>query len=214
LPAIREVRKERVILADQEIERFLGEPSVDLELRVLSLTARTEGGMRTGDLNAWDWTMLDLVHFEQCTPPRAKTGTPQVLAIPPVLRPILRAWWVEHGSPTSGPVFPSRRGKRKGDFKGKRGASYARRLRLALLRAGVRRHDCTRPPDAAPVARDEACCGAMARDPLFSETATTRPVDFHSFRRAFASALAEADVTVQRAMHLAGHSDARRTCAT
>ena len=44
-------------------------------------------------------------------------------------------------------------------------------------------------------------------DPLYFETATTLPVDFHSFRRAFNTALAEAGVNVQQAMHLAGHSD-------
>jgi hypothetical protein len=44
-------------------------------------------------------------------------------------------------------------------------------------------------------------------DPLFHETATTLPVDFHSFRRAFNTALAEAGVNVQHAMHLASHSD-------
>ncbi|MEO6419640.1 MAG: tyrosine-type recombinase/integrase, partial [Polyangiaceae bacterium] len=37
----------------------------------------------------------------------------------------------------------------------------------------------------------------------------TLPVDFHSFRRAFASALAEAGVNVQHAMHLTAHSDPR-----
>src|SRR6185369_6989821 len=47
------------------------------------------------------------------------------------------------------------------------------------------------------------------RDPLYFETATTLPVDFHSFRRAFNTALAGANVNVQRAMHLAGHSDAK-----
>jgi integrase len=35
---------------------------------------------------------------------------------------------------------------------------------------------------------------------------TTLPVDFHSFRRAFNTALAEAGVNVQHAMHLAGHT--------
>ncbi len=45
------------------------------------------------------------------------------------------------------------------------------------------------------------------RDPLYYETATTLPVDFHSFRRAFNTALAEAGVNVQHAMHLASHSD-------
>src|SRR4029077_15963719 len=46
-------------------------------------------------------------------------------------------------------------------------------------------------------------------DPLYFETATSLPVDFHSFRRAFNTALAGAGVNMQRAMHLAGHSDAK-----
>ena len=46
-------------------------------------------------------------------------------------------------------------------------------------------------------------------DPLYFETGTTMPVDFHSFRRAFNTALAEAGVNVQHAMHLASHSDAK-----
>jgi hypothetical protein len=47
------------------------------------------------------------------------------------------------------------------------------------------------------------------RDPLYFETAMTLPVDFHSFRRAFNTALAEADISVQKAMTLAAHSDAK-----
>jgi hypothetical protein len=47
------------------------------------------------------------------------------------------------------------------------------------------------------------------RDPLYFETASTLPVDFHSFRRAFNTGLAEAGVNVQHAMHLAAHSDAK-----
>src|SRR5262245_46721903 len=49
----------------------------------------------------------------------------------------------------------------------------------------------------------------MASDPLFSPTSISRPVDFHSFRRAFATALAKAGVNAQQAMHLASHSDAK-----
>jgi hypothetical protein len=41
------------------------------------------------------------------------------------------------------------------------------------------------------------------------QVATTLPVDFHSFRRAFNTALAESGVNLQRAMHVAGHSDAK-----
>jgi hypothetical protein len=47
------------------------------------------------------------------------------------------------------------------------------------------------------------------RDPPYFETASTLPVDFHSFRRAFNTALAEAGVDVQRAMQLAARSDPR-----
>ncbi len=46
-----------------------------------------------------------------------------------------------------------------------------------------------------------------AKDAIYFETASSLPVDFHSFRRAFNTALAEAGVNVQQAMHLAGHSD-------
>ena len=78
---------------------------------MLSLVARCEGGMRTGDLHKWDWTMLDRVYSQQCTIPRSKTSVPQVLAIPSVLAPFLRAWWERSGEPESGPVFPARVGK-------------------------------------------------------------------------------------------------------
>jgi hypothetical protein len=46
---------------------------------------------------------------------------------------------------------------------------------------------------------------------LFEETATTLPVDFHSWRRAYCQALADADVNAQRAKALApGTAPARR----
>src|SRR5579863_4950854 len=53
-PRMREVRKERVILTDGEFERLVGCAEVDLELRMASIVARCEGGMRTGDLLGWD----------------------------------------------------------------------------------------------------------------------------------------------------------------
>lgn len=43
---------------------------------------------------------------------------------------------------------------------------------------------------------------------LFEETPHSLPVDFHSFRRAFNTALADAGVNIQTAMRLAGHADA------
>jgi hypothetical protein len=47
------------------------------------------------------------------------------------------------------------------------------------------------------------------RDPLYFETEASLPVDFHSFRRAFNTALASIGMNVQTAMTLAGHSDAK-----
>jgi hypothetical protein len=73
------------------------------------------------------------------------------------------------------------------------------------LRAGVKRHDCTRPSDALAVKMREACCPNMVHDPIFSDTATTLCVDFHSFRRAFSTA--ETGVNAQTAMRLASHAD-------
>jgi integrase len=184
VPPMREVRFERVILTDAEVERFMACPDVDLELRMLSLVSRVEGGMRTGDLVRWCWSYIDVDTFAECTIPRAKTERPQRLQIPEVLAPFLRAWWERQGSPRVGPVFPSRRGVRKGGFKAPRGNGFARRLRRGLLKAGIVRHEVHNP------------------------TATTLPVDFHSFRRAFASALAGAEVSAQHAMKLTGHSSA------
>ena len=41
---------------------------------------------------------------------------------------------------------------------------------------------------------------------LFEETDETLPVDFHSWRRAYSQALADADVNAQQASALAGHA--------
>src|ERR1017187_4402745 len=78
VPKMRAVRKERAILTDAEFARFIACAEVDLELRMLSLVARCEGGMRTGDLHRWDWSQIDRTSFAECIVPRAKTGTPQV----------------------------------------------------------------------------------------------------------------------------------------
>jgi integrase len=214
-PKTRETRKERAILTDEEFSRFVGCAEVDLELRMLSLVARCEGGMRAGDLNRWDWTMLDRVDFSECFIPRAKTRTPQALAIPDVLAPFLRAWWERAGKPESGPVFPSRRGKRAGDFRQASGG-FAYRLRRELFRAGVYRMPPVEVPATKPGQRTDLGkpvegkkLAPNPRDPLYFETATTLPVDWHSFRRAFASALADAGVNAQHAMILSAHSDPR-----
>src|SRR5581483_4223457 len=104
-PKVRRTRRERAILSDDEFTRFVGCAQVDLELRMMALVARCEGGMRTGDLNRWDWSMIEREAFAECIVPRAKTAKPQALAITEVLAPFLRAWWERAGSPEAGPVF-------------------------------------------------------------------------------------------------------------
>jgi len=215
VPKIRAVRKERAILTDTEFARFIACAEADLELRMLSLVARCEGGMRTGDLHRWDWSQIDCANFSECIIPRAKTGTPQTLCIPRALAPFLRDWWERAGRPDSGPVFPARIGKRAGQEK-RPLTSYAKRLRRALIRADVWRLPPVEVPATKSGTRTDLGRSAPGskfapnpRDPLYFETATTLPVDFHSFRRAFASALAEAGVNVQHAMHLTAHSDPR-----
>ena len=113
----------------------------------------------------------------------------------------MRAWWQRAGQPSRGPVFPARTGKRAGHAK-RPLTSYAKRLRKGLLLAGVVR----RPPIEVPATKSGTRTDLGRRaagtklapdpsDPLYLETETTLPVDLHSFRRAFASALAEAGST-------------------
>jgi hypothetical protein len=75
----------------------------------------------------------------------------------------------------------------------------------------VRQTDCGRsvPGSQRSTSRRVPREHATHATPLYYGTATTRPVDFHSFRRAFNTALAEAGVNMQQAMWLASHSDAR-----
>ncbi len=214
-PKTGEVRKERTLLSDEEFVRFVSCAEVDLEMRMLSLAARCEGGMRTGDLHHWDWSMIDREHFAECFIPRSKTRRPQQLEIPSVLAPYLRQWWEQAGRPEAGPVFPVRTGRRAGERKRPEN-SYAKRLRRCLVQAAIFRE----PPIEVPATRkgmrsdlgQKALGTTLApnpRDPLYFETEVSLPVDFHSFRRAFASGLAEAGVNVQHAMHLTAHSDPR-----
>jgi integrase len=132
-------------------------------------------------------------------PPRARAGRTTV-ALPDVLVPILRAWWDSHGRPVTGPVFPCRRGARAGQRKGK-GISYASALRDALWAARIVRPLPGFERAASDAERRKLCL-------IQSGSSQLRPLDFHSFRRAYNTALADANVNVQTAMRLAGHRNA------
>ena len=196
---LKKDKRPRVILRDAEIAQHLGAAGCDLEIKMLALVSRTEGGMRTAELVRWDWSVIDTAGFAACTIMRAKTGEVQRLEIPEVLRTFLRAWWERAGKPTAGPVFPVRRGTRTGQSRSGRGVSFAHRLRRELFRAGVMRHP--------PVTGRDGKAAPNPADPLYFDTPVSRRVDFHSFRRAYNTALAEAGVNVQTAMGLASHSD-------
>ncbi len=210
-------KKERAVLTDDELAIYLAyEPPPGafkkpvLERQTMACVSRMFGGLRTGDLHAIRWESFDLeTPFAWGWAPRQKTKRPQRLAIPNVLRVVLAAWWETHGKPKSGPVFPSRRGESAGKAKGK--VSHAKAFRRDLARAlGVE------TPSTQPKARSngrallKVTWKARAMTPrereLFEETDATLPVDFHSWRRAYTQALADAGVTAQQAQALAGHA--------
>lgn len=189
VPDVADERQEkaRCILTDEEFGMLMQCAAADTEIKLMALLARTVGGMRAGDLTAMTWENFD-PGFVTCTFVRRKTRRKnkraQPLEVPEPVRPFLAAWWESHERPTVGPVFPARKGKRAGQAK-KASNVFAGRLRRDLLKAGVDRHE------------------------LHNETATTLPADFHSCRRAFATALARVGVNEQTAMILTGHSDAK-----
>ena len=196
-------KRRRAVLTDAEIARFLAHPDADLEIKMLVLMSRTVGGMRAGDLNALDWSAFGS-EFATCVVPRCKTDSPQGLDVPHAVRPFLDAWWRRQGCPAAGAVFPVRRGRRAGEGKKKGNMSYAKRLRRELKRAfGVQRRVDGKWQDKLVSEWTE-----RERE-LFTETETTRPVDFHSTRRAYATGLARANVNAQTAQVLSGHSDAK-----
>jgi len=208
----REKKEEREVLTDDEIAKYMGSPVADLEVRMMGLASRCEGGMRTSDLHFWNWTEIDTAKFSECIVPRSKTGKPQKLTIPETLKAPLRAWWERAGRPEAGPVFPVRRGKRAGERKSLSN-SYAKRLRRDLFRAGVWRKPPIEVPATKPGQRTDlgktvegTKPAPNPHDPLYFEKEDTLPVDFHSFRRAFSTALAETGINAQNAMTITAHA--------
>ncbi|HEY5377885.1 MAG TPA: hypothetical protein VIK01_29590 [Polyangiaceae bacterium] len=216
LPAVSErSKKERAVLTDDELMQYLTwqHPDVQfreavLERQVMACVARMFGGLRTSDLHAVRWEGFDLVEFSWGYAPRkkgsrlSKGGKPQMLTVPELLRPILAMWWAQSKRPADGLMFPTRKGAGAG--KGAREhTSHAEPFRRDLKRAfGLE----TWNPKL------EAFEPTKGREPtareltLFTETDYSKPVDFHSWRRAFNQALADAGVNSQTSMALSGHS--------
>jgi integrase len=207
VPKVARDNRERAVLTDAELAIYLAWEHPEeryrkaaLERQIMSIMSRTFGGVRTGDLHALRWEALDTNAgaFTFGWAPRKKTARPQKLEIPAMLRPFLNDWWQRHGKRGEGLVFPALRGDEAG--KGpKRGVSHAEAFRRDLARAFI-------------AAREQGAIEAPAQGSqrwreLFEETEHTKPVDFHSWRRAYNQALADAGANAQQAAALAGHAD-------
>lgn len=196
------MRRERAVLEDFELGIYLAYEHPDERHRAavkqrqtMALTSRVFGGLRTNDLHSLRWEHLDAPNFRWGWAPRTKSKAPQKLEIHELLRPFLRDWWETMARPLEGIVFPAMRGERAGERKS--GVSHAGAFRRDLERA-------FRAASAQGVAAPRP--GTIRWRELFETTDYTLPVDFHSWRRAFAQALADAGANAQTAAILAGHS--------
>jgi integrase len=210
MPKMRVDRRERAVLTDDELVRYLGwqHPQEHhqigvLERQTMSALARIFGGLRTGDLHALRWTHFDVGEFTWGVAPRKKTARPQRIIVPEMLRPILRDWWERQGRQREGLVFPALRGKNAGEG-AKQGVSHADAMRRDLRRAfgldvwNVGEGKWEPTPGRTMTDRERE---------LLEQTEFTRPVDFHSWRRAFVQVLGDIGVNAQQAQKLAGHAD-------
>ena len=215
-------KRERAVIPDHKLAVYLAwEHPVEkrrasvLERQVMACIVRMFGGLRWGDIRALRWEAFETAHgrFDQGWAPREKTASPQKLVVPEMLRPILRDWWERAGRPTEGLMFPARRGPRAGEKR--KAGSIAKALRRDLARAWgievLEAVDSVRKngrPDVRYrwVKRREPDAEEL---PLLAATEFTLPVDFHSGRRAYKQALADAGVELITAMALSGANDVK-----
>jgi integrase len=223
LPQNKRQAKERAVLTDEELAIYLQWEHPDelarvavLQRQTMACISRLFGGVRTGDLHAMRWEHFDADrgHFNWGYAPRAKTKSPQRLGIDAMLRPIIHRWWSHSGEPTEGLIFPALRdGKNvKAGRDAKVGISHAEALRRDLRRAfGVDRLETVdiKQKNGRTIASHQwiEVRKMTAREvELFIGTDHMAPVDFHSGRRAYCQALANAGVNAQLAKALAGHA--------
>jgi integrase len=219
VPKIEVDRRERAVMTDAELFPYLAwihpekhRQRAVLERKTMSILARVFGGLRTNDLHQLEWTHFDVPDFTVGTALRTKTKKKQQMEVPELLRPILKAWWQATGKHTSGLVFPALRGERAG-VGGKTEVSHAEAMRRDLKRAfgieAIEPYKVERK-NVRPLTLYR---WKKVREPtereteLLDETDTTRPVDFHSWRRAFVQAVAGTGMNAQQARQLSGHSN-------
>lgn len=208
---IEKVELPPAVLTDAEFEALIshgleeGEGTLP-ELYLMCLVARVFGG-RISDVYAWRWEHIDLERWVDAFVPRPKTKKDEDESapheLPEAFVPHLVSWWERRGRPTEGAVFPVRRGRRVGEHRGA-STGQVKALRRALWEAGVHR-----PLPGYHRAKGDdqkRLCALQSGDGK-----RQGPVDFHSFRRAAATAAATSGVSLQQQMAVLDHSDARTT---
>lgn len=199
-----EDQRPRQLLTDEEFAAFMACTEVPALLRVMALSSRAFGGMRTSDLHAWRWEHIDTREWRTAQVRRPKTKGLALMLLPAVLTPWLREWWASLGRPSSGPVFPVGRGDNATEHRGHTG--YARQLRKWLRRAfGI---DAVTGQSGGRDVWSQVRELTPREHELLNDVEFTKRLDFHSFRRAYSTALADANVNLQTAMALTGHRKA------
>lgn len=174
----------RVILTDTEFAALVDATTTPPMLRMMAIISRAFGGMRTSDLRAWEWEHVDTTTWGDADVPRPKTnrhGAARARRGPThvlerLALPAPVASELERWWTGAGRPASGPVFPMPAARK-----SYAADLRAALLLAGVDRHE------------------------LHHSTERTRRVDFHSFRRAYVTAIGRAGLNAQTAMRAAGH---------
>jgi integrase len=207
MPSMAKDERDRAVLTEGELVAYLEwqHPDERHQLAVqqrqtMAVISWCFGGLRAGELHAMRWEDFDVPTFTRGVVRRKKTKKLQPIAVPEPMRPFLLAWWDAWGRPGEGLVFPALRGDQAGRA-AKHGVSHAKALRRDLQRAlglEVWTGRKFEPSDLERTSRHRE---------LFDETETSKPVDFHSFRRAAAGALAAAGVNEQTAMTVLSHTD-------
>ncbi len=220
LPKVQRDNRQRAVMTDAELIAYLEwqHPDPDFGLGVIERQTMAAlswcfGGLRTGELHAMCWEDF-APGFVSGKVRRRKTAEVQELPLPDVLQPYLERWARQWGNPKVGPIFPVLCGDDAGK-KGKEKSSHAKALRRDLMRAfGL---EVWKPEPPKP--GDKRLRGIWQRKPLaawtprqrelFTDTDVSRRLDFHSFRRAAAGALARAGVNEQIAMAYLNHADSK-----